>query len=383
MANISSVFVGFDLDTVGTEIILGVSPRGEASGGSLPIYSSPAALADNTSNPTIGGLQTFGMYFDGATWDRMLGDSTDGLLVNLGGNTDVTNGGTFAVQEDGAALTALQLIDNPVQVLGNDTYAEATSSGMVIGAVRNDTLAALANTDNEIAPLQVDATGALYARIASSVALDVSAATVTVDTELLAAAALSDALANPTTAAVGSHLMGYDRVNDDWTRVAGVVDGEVVGALNAGFLQVGTDGTNYRVIATDASGNLQVDVLSGGGSPPVPSNPVSDFKQIVNLASGTPTDLDSVSADGKRIKKIDIFSSAPYYAQLTLVDNGVEGPVVAVMGGPAHTGVQWLTPQLDYLELGSSAGLDVFRLNIENLDNDRAADVNVVYHFED
>lgn len=107
------------------------------------------------------------------------GDATDGLLVNLGTNNDVINGGTFVVQEDGAALTALQLIDDVVATLGTTTYSEATTKGNVLGVVRNDTLAALANTDNEIAPLQVNASGALY--IQEGAALDVSAATVTVD----------------------------------------------------------------------------------------------------------------------------------------------------------------------------------------------------------
>lgn len=66
-----------------------------------------------------------------------------------------------------------------VSVLGTTTYTEATSTGVIIGAVRNDTLAALADTDNEIAPLQVNNIGALW--IQEGAAMDVSAATVTVD----------------------------------------------------------------------------------------------------------------------------------------------------------------------------------------------------------
>ena len=384
MADQRSVFVPVDLDTGGgTENVLMISSRGEASGGSLPIYSPPAALADNTSNPTVGGVQTFGMVWDGANWDRTPGTSGDGLLVNLGTNNDVTNGGTFVVQEDGAALTALQLIDNPVQVLGNDTYTEAASSGMVIGAVRNNTLAALAGTDNEIAPLQVDATGALYARIASSVALDVSAATVTVDTELLAAAALSDALANPTTAAVGSHLMGYDRVNDDWTRVAGVVDGEVVGALNAGFLQVGTDGTNYQVIATDSSGNLQVDVLSGGGSPAVPANLVNDTFTTASVAVATPTNIDTAEVGARTLAWIDVWSSVNWKGEIFIIDDGTPSARLGVTGGPAMVAVQYTPVHRTYIATTANAGLDAFRLTYTNLDDNLVADVHVVFHYED
>jgi hypothetical protein len=94
-----------------------------------------------------------------------------------GGGGAVTNAGTFVVQEDGAALTALQLIDNPVAVLGTDVYAEATSSGMVIGAVRRDADTTLVDTTNEIAPLQVDANGRLKVEAFSGETLPVSAAT--------------------------------------------------------------------------------------------------------------------------------------------------------------------------------------------------------------
>src|SRR3990167_4817159 len=49
------------------------------------------AQADNIVNTqdTIA-VSAFGYLFDGATWDRAKGDSTDGALVNLGANNDVT-----------------------------------------------------------------------------------------------------------------------------------------------------------------------------------------------------------------------------------------------------------------------------------------------------
>jgi hypothetical protein len=54
--------------------------------------SAAAALADDTANPTITSVGTFGHMYDGATWDRIRGTSVDGLLVNLGANNDVTIG---------------------------------------------------------------------------------------------------------------------------------------------------------------------------------------------------------------------------------------------------------------------------------------------------
>jgi hypothetical protein len=72
-------------------------------------------------------------------------DVTAGLKVDLGADNDVTvtgtvtvgshavtNAGTFAVQVDGAALTALQVIDNPVLV-DDAAFTPATSSVMMAG----------------------------------------------------------------------------------------------------------------------------------------------------------------------------------------------------------------------------------------------------------
>jgi len=41
-----------------------------------------------------------------------------------------------------------------------------------------------------------------------------------------------------------------------------VVDDELVNAADTGLLILGTDGTNYQILAVDASGNLQVDILN-------------------------------------------------------------------------------------------------------------------------
>ncbi len=104
--------------------------------------------------------------------------ATVGLPIQEVAAMDVS-AATLDTTISGSALTALQLIDDIVAVLGTATYTETSTKGAVIGAVRNDTLAALAGTDNEIAPLQVNASGALY--IQEGAALDVSAATLTVN----------------------------------------------------------------------------------------------------------------------------------------------------------------------------------------------------------
>jgi hypothetical protein len=89
--------------------------------------------------------------------------ATDGLLVNLGANNDVTVAGvSTAAKQDiqtaeltaikAAVETAVELIDDTVKVLGSDTYTEAVTKGNLIGAVRRDTNTSLVDNTNEIAP---------------------------------------------------------------------------------------------------------------------------------------------------------------------------------------------------------------------------------------
>lgn len=68
-----------------------------------------AALADNTANPTAPGVGSFGMVWDGATWDRAAGTSADGTLVNLGVNNDVTVTPVIGSPADNESNTAATL----------------------------------------------------------------------------------------------------------------------------------------------------------------------------------------------------------------------------------------------------------------------------------
>jgi hypothetical protein len=75
----------------------------------------------------------------------------------------VTNAGTFVVQENGGALTALQLIDN--LVLAEDAAHVSGDAGIQSLAVRNDSDTSLAGTTGDYTPLQVDANGYLKVNI--------------------------------------------------------------------------------------------------------------------------------------------------------------------------------------------------------------------------
>lgn len=98
--------------------------------------TQPVSLTSTTVTGTVAVTQS-------GTWDEVgINDSGNSITVD--------NGGTFATQVDGAALTALQLIDNSIYVDDADWTAD-TSSHTLIGAVTQT--APTANTDGDTTPL--------------------------------------------------------------------------------------------------------------------------------------------------------------------------------------------------------------------------------------
>lgn len=93
-------------------------------------------------------------------------DGTTGLAVNVTnasltvGSHAVTNAGTFATQENGAALTALQLLDDTVTAQG--TALGTTKTILQGGSV---TTAAPTYTTGQISPLSLDTSGALRVNV--------------------------------------------------------------------------------------------------------------------------------------------------------------------------------------------------------------------------
>jgi len=138
------------------------SVRISDGGNSITVEGTVTATLSATDNAVLDQIETNTSYGDKTGGGSESGALRVTIADNSTGLISVTNTGTFSTQVDGDALTALQLIDDTVATLGTDTYTENTTKGNIIGAVRNDTLAALADANNNIAPLQVNANGALY-----------------------------------------------------------------------------------------------------------------------------------------------------------------------------------------------------------------------------
>lgn len=286
-----------------------------------------AALADATANPTVPGVGGFLMGFNGTTWDRVRTANTGRLQVDvvtgggsnasifvdnaaytpdtssltvIGGLFDDTAGSALTENDVAAARidskralvlvgedattrnqkwaisAAGALATNILQVAGgtaiNDGVTGALATGgslahdaaaaalfpLLMGAYANAAAPADVSADVDAVRIWALRNGSQVVNLASGgtlvtlgqkvmasslpvvIASDQSA--IAVDSELPAAAALADATSNPTVPGVGAFGMGYN-------------------------------GTTWDRIRTANTGRLQVDVVTGGGSPPASEVP--------------------------------------------------------------------------------------------------------------
>lgn len=244
-----------------------------------------AALADATANPTVPGVGGFLMGYNGTTWDRVRTANTGRLQV------DVITGGGSSTQYVGDAAATATPTGTMAMALANaaaPTGVSADADAVALWALRNGSLVVnLASSGTLITVGQKV--------MASSIPVVISSdqSTLVVDTELTAAAAQADAAANPTIVNVGAFLSGYngttwDRLRSstanglvvDVSRVQGTVtvDTEMPAAAAladaasnptvpgvGGFL-MGYNGTTWDRVRVANTGRLQVDVITGASA---------------------------------------------------------------------------------------------------------------------
>lgn len=108
--------------------------------------------ADSRANTTDGfTVNAWGQYFNGTTWDRMRGDATDGMLVNLGSNNDIT--GTVTANLSATDNAVLDNIDaNTAPTTGLNTGRKVvTTAGTAVAIASSTTckwVQITAETDN-------------------------------------------------------------------------------------------------------------------------------------------------------------------------------------------------------------------------------------------
>ena len=148
------------IDTDATTIIGhvdGIETALTAANASLDAIEASTAAIDTDTTTIIGHL-----------------DGVEGLLTTIDADTGNMDTSLNNIE------TSAALLDDTVTTLGTDTYTEATSKGITIGAVRRDADTTLVNTTNEFTPLQVDANGRLKVEAFSGETLPVSLTSTTV-----------------------------------------------------------------------------------------------------------------------------------------------------------------------------------------------------------
>lgn len=238
--------------------LLGQMPSALTGSGNLKV-----AVVESTATVTVTGAGgTFPVTDSGGTLSVDDGGSTVSIddggasltvdgTVSVTGNVDVTPAAPAGndylpvrLTDGSAFLSAVPVTDN-----GGSITVDAASLPLPTGAATETTLATLLSTSDfdtkagaltETAPATDTASSGLNGRLQRlaqrltsliallpsaltgsgnlKVAVVESTATVTVDSELPAAAALSDALANPTAPAVGSHGLKWDENGTQWVR---------------------------------------------------------------------------------------------------------------------------------------------------------------------
>jgi len=117
------------------------------------VHTDSFAFVDGVSNTeripvneTDFGFYTtpvFPFFYNGSTWDRLRGSATDGMLVNLGSNNDVTVTGTVTANQGGSLwqiegeLTAGSSSSgtNPVLIAGSNVFGNVTVPTMITAGV--------------------------------------------------------------------------------------------------------------------------------------------------------------------------------------------------------------------------------------------------------
>lgn len=165
----------------------------------------------------------------------------------------VTNAGVFATQIDGAALTALQLIDN--LVLLEDAAHQTGDPGVQLLAVRDDTLDIRSGAENDYEPLHTNANGALWV-------IDVNSAAMATSLGVLDNAISGSEMQVDVVAALPTGTNALGRVGHDHTGIAhGVTTVTTAGtdvvlagstACKRALIQSQTDNTG--LIAVGATG---------------------------------------------------------------------------------------------------------------------------------
>ena len=286
----------------------GASFRVQISDGTsdVPIDAAHSDAETNTENHIDVGAK--GLFFNGNTWDRVRGDVSNGMLVNLGTNNDVTVSGTVTANAGtGTMNVSVQNASIPITDNGGSLTVDGT-----VAATQSGTW----NITN----------------ISGTVSLPTGAAT----------------SANQTTEITALQLL------DNVVNTAGSA------AVTSLYQVGGTDGTNARILSTNASGHLNI--ADGGNSITVDGTVaatqsgtwnITNITGTVSLPTGAATETTLSSLNTKVPANLTVSATRllvdgsgvtqPISGTVTVQDGGnsitVDGTVAATQSGTWNVGL--------------------------------------------
>jgi hypothetical protein len=290
------------------------------NGSSLTVDGTVALGAGSASIGTLGansGVDIGDVTINNASGASAVNIQDGGNSITVDGTVSVsgtvtvsshavTNAGTFATQVDGAALTALQLIDDVV--VTEDAAHSTGDKGVMALAVRRDANTTLADTTGDYAPLQVDASGSLKVAITAGAG---SGGTSLAD----------DAAFTP--------------ASTSFTPVGGIVTSDSVDSGDGGAFAMLAN-RQQKVTLYDSSG---VEQAVGGGTQytedaAAAANPIGNALNLVRddarAGSLTTTDGDNVAARGTNAGELYV----KHVDSIPVTDNSGTLTVDAPVGTP-------------------------------------------------
>ncbi|REK40931.1 MAG: hypothetical protein DWQ20_00965 [Actinobacteria bacterium] len=293
-------------------------------GGTVTITGTVTANLGATDNAVLDAIQA-------AT--EATQTAVEGTLTV--GSHAVTNAGAFAVQVDGDALTALQLIDDAIYVDDAD-WTDGTSKHMLIGGLYQSSPQTI--TDGDVGPLQVNSSGVLKVELsnlqtengaasggpalfggrydatprtlndgdagalalssAGRVQIDDGGGSITVDGTVSATVAGVSTAANQSTMITALQLIDDAVFTDDAAYTLGTSKGMMI----MGF--AGTQSVNANdaaALACDTAGHLQIDVA---GALPAGTNAIGKLAANSGVDIGD-VDVTSVPRATSHYRNID------------------------------------------------------------------------------
>lgn len=195
-------------------------------------------------------------------------------ITDNSGSLTVDNGGTFVVQENGAALTSLQILDNAV---ATDGSAAVTGLYQVGGTDGTNAQILSTNSSGHLNIADGSNSITVDAPVGTPVFVRLSDGAAAISTLPVSLASVpSHAVTNAGTFVVqenGAALTSLQLIDDGVATVASAI-------TTKGMAAVGTDGTNARILKTDTSGELQVDVLT------LPTVTIQDGGNTITVDNG-------------------------------------------------------------------------------------------------